>query len=162
MNPVVVLACGNPSRGDDAVGPLLIERASQLCAHERLPIDCVEEFQLQIENALDLRDRALCLFVDASIDARAPFTFARIEPGSGAGLLTHALSPAAVLAVFRRVEGVAPPPAFVLAVRGEAFALGAALSDGAARHLEAAWTLLAALLRVPNLTHWNAIAQGAA
>jgi Ni,Fe-hydrogenase maturation factor len=26
LPPVLILACGNPSRGDDALGPLLLER----------------------------------------------------------------------------------------------------------------------------------------
>lgn len=162
MKPVVLLACGNPSRGDDAIGPLLFERAARLCERERLAVDCLEEFQLQIENALDLRDRKLCLFVDASLDATAPFAFARARPSGVESPLTHALSPSAVLAVYERIEHAPPPPAFVLAVRGTSFELGEPLSHDALANVEAAWGLLAALLRAPELPRWVAEASGAA
>jgi hypothetical protein len=52
---------------------------------------------------------------------------------------SHAISPEAVLATYRRVTGEAPPAAWVLCVRGESFGLGEPLSAPAAANLEAAW-----------------------
>ena len=53
---VVVLASGNRSRGDDAVGPLLLERlAAWLAAEGRSgEFELFDDYQLQIEHALDL------------------------------------------------------------------------------------------------------------
>ncbi|MBP7522487.1 MAG: Ni/Fe hydrogenase, partial [Leptothrix sp. (in: Bacteria)] len=48
---VVVFGWGNTSRGDDAIGPLLL---ADLAA-ARLPgVETIEDFQLQIEHALDM------------------------------------------------------------------------------------------------------------
>ena len=55
--------------------------------------------------------------------------------------------PGAVLRVFRDVQGAEPPPAWVLAVEGACFELGASLSEPAARHLDAALATALAWLR---------------
>ncbi|MCK7508572.1 MAG: hypothetical protein MZV70_33950 [Desulfobacterales bacterium] len=55
---------------------------------------------------------------------------------------SHALSPEAVLATYRRVTGETPPEAWLLCVPGESFELGERLSATAAAHLEAAWVEL--------------------
>ncbi|HTN80845.1 MAG TPA: hydrogenase maturation protease, partial [Acidimicrobiales bacterium] len=81
--PLLVLGVGNPSRGDDALGPLFVERLSELLAHEvsNGDVEVLTDFQLQIEHALDLTGRAKVVFVDASVSAAAPFEFSRVEPG---------------------------------------------------------------------------------
>ncbi len=59
---VVVFAVGNPSRGDDALGPLLMAWLEQ---QARPGVQLVGDFQLQIEHALDLEGHPLALFIDA-------------------------------------------------------------------------------------------------
>jgi hydrogenase maturation protease len=137
--PVVVLAVGNPSRGDDAIGP---ELAARLEA-ERLPgVEVISEFQLQVENALDLLGRERVIFVDAGTGTPGPFELRRISPAPEFLHTSHALSPEAVLSTYARVQGVEPPECWVLCVRGESFELGQPLSTLAALHLEAAWAAL--------------------
>jgi hydrogenase maturation protease len=132
--PILLLAVGNASRGDDALGPLLAERIEAL----RMPGVAVQvEYQLQIEHALDLLGRRAVLFVDASVSVTAPFTLAQIAPARGASFSTHALSPQAVLQNYRDTTGAEPPPAWLLAIRGEVFELGDPLSAAAAANLEA-------------------------
>ena len=68
--PVLVLAVGNPSRGDDALGP---ELAARLEAAALPGVEVITEFQLQVENALDLEGRERVIFVDAGTGTPAPF-----------------------------------------------------------------------------------------
>ena len=153
--PVVVFAVGNRSRGDDALGPVLLERlAAALDAEGRgSGFELIDDFQLQIEHALDLADRRLALFIDAGTGTPAPFAFRAIEPANTIVThSTHALPPEAVLAVYRKTAGCEPPPAFVLCVRGESFELGADLTVAAKINLEAAWVHLAKLCRTPEIT----------
>lgn len=153
--PVVVFAVGNRSRGDDALGPLLLERlAATLGTDGRSDrFELIDDFQLQIEHALDLAGRELALFIDAGTGTPAPFAYHAIEPAdSVATHSTHALPPEAVLAVYRKLTGCAPPPSFVLCVRGESFELGADLTAAAKTNLEAAWVHLAKLCRTPEIT----------
>ena len=137
--PLLVLGIGNPSRGDDALGPLFVERAGAALAPEvaRGELEFLTDFQLQIEHALDLEGRGRVVFVDASVRAAAPFEFTRLAPCRDATHSTHAMSPAALLETYRAVLG-APPPAWVLAIRGEAFELGEALTAEASAHLDEA------------------------
>lgn len=133
--PVLVFGWGNPSRGDDALGPLFVEAVEAM----KLPgVECLTDFQLQVEHALDLRGRERVLFVDASADAAAPFTIERIEPCRDASFTTHAVSPQTILQVYRELEGKRPPACWLLAIRGEGWELGVRPSDAAQQNLLAA------------------------
>jgi len=163
MQPeVVVFAVGNRSRGDDAIGPLLLERLEPWLAAEARgrEFELIDEYQLQIEHALDLEGKRLALFIDAGVDTPGPFQFhAVIAAPAAATSGTHELSPQGVLDVYRRIEGAAPPPSFVLCVRGERFGLGESLSDQAKVHAEAAWRHLTRLCRQPDATLWRDLAN---
>lgn len=133
--PTLVFGWGNPSRGDDALGPLFVDRIAAL----QLPgVECLTDFQLQVEHALDLENRRRILFVDASINAAAPFTVTLLEAARDASFTTHAMTPEAVMQVYLELHDEAPPPCTLLAIRGEGFELGEAISPAATDHLEAA------------------------
>lgn len=157
----MVFGWGNPSRGDDALGPLLLQTLRSGGDSGRWPgldLRLVEDFQLQIEHALDLDGAELALFIDAGQGTPAPWALTELDgqaqPRFAAS--THALSPQAVLSVYRQLQGRAPPPAFVLCVRGEQFALGAPLSAAARQHLAAAAALLQQLCDAPDARAWRA------
>lgn len=154
--PVVIFAVGNPSRGDDAIGPELCGRLEKWLENEGLAdqFELIEDFQLQIEHALDLQNRQLALFIDAGANTATPYTFQRIVPATGIAHTTHELPPAAVLQVYLQTEGSVPPPAFVLCVRGEDFELGEPLSTAAESHLAAAFKLLQQLCRHARPDEW--------
>jgi len=156
---VAVFAVGNRSRGDDGVAPLLLDRLGPwLEAHGlTTQFELIEEYQLQVENALDLDGRRLALFIDASLDA--PVGVALGEVRARAGLAnSHALEPPAVLDVCRRLTGETPA-AFALEVKARSFELGEGLSQETAAALEKAWELLCALAGNPQRTAWQALAD---
>jgi hydrogenase maturation protease len=138
--PDLVFGYGNPSLGDDALGPRFLEGVRAVTEGERWLAgpDLLTDFQLQPEHALDLHDRRRVLFVDASATCAEPFEFMRIAPAPDAPVFTHALEPGALLAVFERIEKTKPPPAWVLAIRGYSFGLGEPLSAKAGANLDAA------------------------
>lgn len=154
---VVLIAYGNPSRGDDALGPALLGRAELwLAEHPDLDVSLVEDFQLQVEHALDLADADLVLFIDADATGPAPFSLRRVVAARDDTYSTHELSPEAVLHVARLVTQRAVPAAWLLGVHGVQFALGDTLSAAAAGHLEAAWAELRRLLLDPRPDAWDA------
>jgi hydrogenase maturation protease len=155
---LVVLGWGNDSRGDDALGPALLDRIA--AAWPDLPM--VDDYQLQIEHALDLVDADCALFLDAGKDTPAPFAFTRLAPRRDATHSTHALSPEAVLDVYVQVRGEAPPPAFALCVRGERFELGEGLSSAAVERLELAWDFVKTLMTEQSVEAWDSLARQSA
>ncbi len=153
MPKTLVLACGNPSRGDDALGPLLIERLSTIPNPIPGPgqtFDLETDFQLQVEHALDLAGRDLVVFVDAAIAGPEPFDLSPVTPDPVPSITTHAMSPGALLRVYGQVVGGQPPDCRLLAIRGYTFDLGARLSPGAAANLEAALEFLTRWLQVTS------------
>lgn len=138
--PTLIFGWGNPSRGDDALGPLFVERFAALA--QRHPewgeVEFLTDFQLQVEHALDLQGRRRVLFVDA--DARIADA-CRLEPVAARrddSFTSHAMSPQSVLAVFAEIEDGPPPPCWLLAIRGEAFELGTGLSAASSAALDQA------------------------
>ena len=83
--PVLLFGYGNLSRGDDALGPLLLEYAESHCDLDAIEI--LSDFQLQIEHALDLENRRLVLFVDASVACANAFDFT--DAGTRQGQKLH-------------------------------------------------------------------------
>lgn len=136
----LIFGWGNPSRGDDALGPMFVDRL-QTCAlthPEWGRLVFQTDFQLQVEHALDLRRHSRVLFVDASAACPAPFSLQSVFPAKDASYTTHAMTPQAVLHTYSELEGEFPPPAWLLAIRGERFELGEAISTTAERHLRSA------------------------
>ncbi len=149
--PRLIIGVGNPSRGDDALGPMFLERIGALLEPEieRGEVELLCEFQLQVEHALDLERRSLVLFVDASVSLSAPFELVRVEPAQGTSFSTHALAPSALLHAFQNLYGD-PPESWLLAIAGARFELGEPLSFAAAANLEAALARAAPWLRAPS------------
>jgi Ni,Fe-hydrogenase maturation factor len=106
----------------------------------------ITEFQLQVENALDLEGRVRVIFVDAGTGTPGPFELRRAAAAADFLHTSHAISPEAVLATYRRITGREPPEAWLLCVRGESFELGEGLSQAAAGHLVVAWRALRELV----------------
>lgn len=130
MKPILVIGIGNESRGDDALGPLLLR---QLAEGDFPDCEFLEVYQLQIEHALDLVGREWVLFIDAGMDTPAPYSHYCITAVAGDTPFSHALSPEALLGVCLKLNGSAPQ-AQVLCIRGERFVLGEAPTPAATQH----------------------------
>lgn len=162
--PWLILAVGNPSRGDDALGPELIERLSTAESGAD-DVEFLVDFQLQVEHALDLKDRHGVLFVDAArpgvvvqrvVSDDMPWScldnkfeavaISTIEADSHVPPASHALRAEAVLYVARQMDDDVPP-SWQLAIEGHSFALGEGLSEVAEHHLTQALDLARHWLR---------------
>lgn len=155
--PILILAAGNESRGDDALAPLLLRRLQEWVADEGLDerVELLEEFQLQVEHVADMNGRRLVLFVDAGADMPAPYTFYRARASNAPALFSHALTPEALFSVYVQVYRETPPPIFVLCIRGERFDLGTGLSPEAEIRLETALDFTRGLLRETEAAAWE-------
>ena len=151
--PILIFTWGNPSRGDDALGPAMYDLLLAQVPHD---VEVLTDFQLQIEHAIDLEGRERVLFVDASTSACAPFEIHPLEPGRDTSYTTHAMSPASLLSVFEQVNGRRPPPAWMLSIRGYEFGLGLPMSLQADANLKHAFMHIMALLKRDRPVQWPA------
>ena len=139
--PILIFTYGNPSRGDDALGPTMFDllEKHKLESNGLDEVDLLTDFQLQIEHAVDLEQRKYVLFVDAGISCRAPFEIYKLQAERDDSYTTHAMSPAAVLAVYQQINQREPPPAWLLTIRAYDFDLGRAMSEQAEKNLQEAY-----------------------
>ena len=150
--PVLVFGYGNLSRGDDALGPLLLEFIE--AKFDLTSIEILTDFQLQIEHALDMENRSLVLFVDASVSCREAFDFARLQPAMDKSYTTHAMSPSALMQVYRQINKQTPPPCFLLSIKAENMELGEGLSPQALIHLNQACQFVGGVMHNLSLDFW--------
>ena len=120
MKPsTLVIGYGNPSRGVDALAPLLLEalRAhTERGAWSGEDVELLTDFQLQVEHVLYLEGRRRVVFVDAAARGPEPFSFDLIAAAADPAPMTHAMSPATLLAVYRSHFGSAAPESRLLAI----------------------------------------------
>ena len=146
--PVLIFAYGNPSRGDDALGPAMFEllEKNKQQNNELARIDLLTDYQLQIEHAVDLEQREGVLFIDASVSATAPYEFYPLQAERDNSYTTHAMSPVAVLDVYQQINQRKPPPTYMLTIRGYEFGLGQALTEQAKKNLQQGYEFINKLL----------------
>lgn len=145
--PCLVLAVGNPGRGDDAFGPVLAQQMeawlAQQSADVQQRVELLCDLQLMVEHADDLRGRSRVLIVDASAQGHdAPAMQAVSADAALAAVQSHASSPAQLLALYRSLWGEDPPPTQLLSMAGRQWELGAPMSPELNAALPAAWRLL--------------------
>ncbi|MBA4382114.1 MAG: Ni/Fe hydrogenase, partial [Sideroxydans sp.] len=135
-SPILVLAIGNESRGDDALAPLLSRSVQAEFDHP--DFEFIEDFQLQVEHVTDLVGRQKILFLDADVSCDAPFHFSEISAAHDNSYTSHAMTPFALLHTYRQVYGEDAPSSYLLRIRGYGFELGDGLSEEASANLEVA------------------------
>ncbi|MBE9559600.1 MAG: hydrogenase maturation protease [Proteobacteria bacterium] len=158
MAPLLIFAYGNPSRGDDALGPKIFElleknkqQSSELASFDSARsdwtrVDLLTDYQLQIEHAIDLEQRECVLFIDASVSSTAPYAFYPLQAERDDSYTTHAMSPVAVLDVYQQINQSKPPPTYMLTIRGYQFGLGQDLSEQAKINLQQGYEFVNKLL----------------
>ena len=159
--PILVFGYGNPSCGDDALGPELLNELQKSTSINLEQVEFLTDFQLQIEHALDLEQRQLVLFADASASSNARFELHPLKPERDLGYTTHAMNPAAVLQVYQLIKNKAPPPCFLLSIKAEKFELGEGLSAAAKENLQHVVDFAEGLLSNPSLARWQELASNA-
>jgi hydrogenase maturation protease len=139
----LILACGNPLRRDDGVGPWLAEWAENRFGAEA-DVRVLARQQWAPELAEEIARAQSVLFIDCSVDS-APGSVALlpVEPGAGMeGLATHHLGAAELLALARDIYGSQPSNAQLVTIGAGSTELGEVLSDAVAGALPAACRLI--------------------
>jgi len=140
---VLILGYGNPGRQDDGLGPAA---SAQIEALGWPNVTAYDNYQLNIEDALDVADHDVVWFVDAARAGPAPFAVEALAPAAMLEFTSHLVRPEAILAMAHRYYGAAPQ-AFLLGIRGYDFEFVEALSASATDNLQLAVEMLTEWLR---------------
>jgi len=138
MTRVLVLGYGNPGRQDDGLGP---EVATIMDSLGWPNLTALDNYQLNIEDALEVAAHDIVWFVDASKTGAGPYSVHDVLPSPTIDFTSHLVRPEAVLAIARQCYGGAAR-AFLLAIRGYEFEFVEELTPKAADNLKAALAML--------------------
>ena len=136
---ILIQAIGNPSRGDDALGPLLLDSLLPLLPSRQgsvimgsADLEAEWVYQLQVEQAEQWSHFDIVIVVDAHLSLTAPFQWSELswapEAAHELGISSHQVSPLTVLGL-NHLYFQQHPQVFQLALRAESFELGSDLSS---------------------------------
>jgi hydrogenase maturation protease len=140
---ILVLGYGNPGRQDDGLGPAIAAGIGRLGWPN---LSAFDNYQLNIEDAMDVAEYDVVWFVDAARSGPSPYAVRELKPTSTIEFTTHIVRPEAILAIARQLYG-GSPRAFLLAVRGYEFEFIEALTPAATDNLSAALAMLTDRIR---------------
>ena len=148
--PILVMAVGNPSRGDDAFGPVLADQLlswlSTQAEDVQACIELITDQQLMVEHVMDLAERIQILFVDAAMQSPSALSLVAVQPlptdQAVQSVNSHHCTPGQLLGLYQAMLLRTPPPAQLLSLRGHGFELGQPLSAQAQAQLPQACALL--------------------
>ncbi len=138
MTRVLVLGYGNPGRQDDGLGPAAAAGIDTLGWPNLTAFD---NYQLNIEDALEIAAHDVVWFVDASKTGPSPYEVRDVLPSLTIDFTSHLLRPETVLAIARQCYGHAAQ-AHLLAIRGYEFAFIEEMTEQANENLQAALLML--------------------
>ena len=140
---ILVLGYGNPGRQDDGLGPAVATEIDHLGWPN---LKAFDNYQLTIEDAMDVAEHDVVWFVDAAKTGPSPYAVRELKPTSTIEFTSHIVRPEAILAIARQLYG-GSPQAFLLAIRGYEFEFIEALTPGAADNLRDAVAMLTDRIR---------------
>jgi hydrogenase maturation protease len=143
MTRVLVLGYGNPGRQDDGLGPAAAAAMDELGWKNLTAFD---NYQLNIEDALEVATHDVVWFVDASKTAPSPYAVHEVIPALTIDFTSHLVRPETVLAIAQQCYG-RTARAYLLAIRGYDFAFVEELTCMATENLGAAIVMLSARIR---------------
>lgn len=135
---------GNVGRQDDGLGIRFIEALAKKHLPEQ--IDLQENYQLNVEDSLEISNYDIIIFVDASTEtnAKAPFQVRIVQPSSEIAFSTHAMSMESIVALAEQLYQ-RQPRAFVLTIPGYEWDIAEQLSPNAQNNLD---------VTIAHVTHW--------
>lgn len=142
----LLLACGNPLRGDDGVGWKIAEAVEQDPATADVKVIIMQQFTPELAEAI--RDADTVVFVDAAANTAAgEVTLLHLTPAAELPrLLTHHMPPDSLLTLTQELYGKLPARAFAVTVGGASFDLGETITENVATAIPQAIAMVRKLL----------------
>ena len=150
---ILIYAYGNPGRQDDGLGNRLVAELEPWLFERGIDnVELESNYQLNIEDADNIRDKDVVVFIDASIEDIGDYHLGNVEPSEGRSEFTmHAASPAFILALCIKLYNK-HPETWLLQIRGYEWEFQEGLSARAAKNLKSAIAFLKSKIESGNFT----------
>lgn len=139
---ILLLGYGNPAREDDGLGPAAAAAVEQMGLGH---VTALSNYQLTIEDAVDVAEADVVWFVDASRAGPEPYELRRLKPARDICVSSHLIQPDVVLALAAEYCGGAPE-AYLLGIRGYSFDFREGLTVVAQNNLKQAVALISRMM----------------
>ncbi len=138
MMKILLYGYGNPGRQDDGLGNEFVNRFEKWIIQEGLEeFSFDSNYQLNIEDAHDVSDKDIVVFVDASEEEIDDFCISKIDATTKASFTTHAASPGYIIKLCHELYKKYPA-AFLLHIKGYEWNFTEGLTEAAENNLNAA------------------------
>jgi hydrogenase maturation protease len=147
MTRTLILACGNPVRGDDAVALQLARQLRDQFAGPQITIQTSQQWTPELAEPLSRCD--LAIFLDASTRFSPGFVHCEsIRPLTGAphAILTHSCTPALLLRLSHNLYNHIPKRVFLLTIGAQNFTFSFSLSSPVQRAIPEALSRINSIL----------------
>ena len=154
---ILIYGYGNPGRQDDGLGISVVERIEKWIRKHKLDFvktDC--NYQLNIEDADNIKDKDVVVFVDASIediddfhmgivDATKEdinnFLITTVEPSNKIQFTSHSISPSYLLNLCNVIYNKSPD-VYLLHIKGYKWEFMETMTEEARRNLDKSYNFL--------------------
>ncbi len=133
----LIYAYGNPGRMDDGLGSVFVERISKWIDEQgikNIEFDC--NYQLNIEDAHNIKDKDLVIFVDASQEEIDDYLLTKVDQSSKISFTSHEASPAYIYYLCKDLFDK-DPATYLLHIKGYDWTFKQGLTEKAQDNLEA-------------------------
>ena len=135
---ILLYGYGNPGRQDDGLGNAFINDIEEWVKKQGLEgFSFDSNYQLNIEDALEISNYDLVVFVDASVEEIEDFCISKVDASTKVTFTTHAASPGYVVGLCKKMYNKAPVT-LLLHIKGYEWKLDEGLTEKAKQNLEKA------------------------
>jgi len=147
----LVYGYGNPGRQDDGLGNLFVDEAQKWADAEGLAhLSFDSNYQLNIEDAANIAEYDIVIFVDASIEDISDFILTKLEPNAKVEFSMHSVSPAFVVHLCKDIYPQTPK-AYLLHLKGYEWEFKEGITEKAFDNFNKAFEYMKPLLKSPEL-----------
>jgi len=148
---ILVYGYGNPGRQDDGLGNLFVDEAQKWAEAEGLEnISFDSNYQLNIEDAAEIAEYNIVIFVDASIEDISDFILTKLEPNAKVEFSMHSVSPAFVVHLCQDIYPETPK-AYLLHLKGYEWEFQEGITTKAYENFSSAFEYMKPFLKSPEL-----------
>ncbi len=152
---ILIYGYGNPGRQDDGLGNYFVDQAKTWAKAQGLSnISFDSNYQLNIEDAAEISDKDIVVFVDASVEDLETFKLDEITPDAKVEFSMHAVSASYVVHLCKDIYGKSPK-SFLLHIKGYAWEFMEGITSRALQNFGQAFEYMKPFLADPQklMTH---------